>query len=114
MERLGKLGGIFPVRVGSASGQPFGQDLGWCAEQHDVVEAGVEEDLVAGRALDEEHAPELVGSAGQQRADPVLAPYPLAVDRLEVVTVVGIGSPVATDGELVQQLTLACPEHPGD
>jgi hypothetical protein len=47
LERLGKLGGIFPVRVGCSRGQPSGQDLGRCAEQHDVVEAGVEEDLEA-------------------------------------------------------------------
>jgi NTE family protein len=38
------------------------------------IEAGVEQDLVAGRALDEQHARELIGSAGEQRADPVLAP----------------------------------------
>ena len=50
------IGGIFPVRVGGARGQPSGQDLGRCAEQHDVVETGVEEDLVAGRALDESAA----------------------------------------------------------
>jgi hypothetical protein len=79
-----------------------------------VVETGIEEDLVAGRALDEQHARELIGSAGQQRADPVLAPQALAVDDLEIAAVVGVDGPVPASGELVKQRALACPGHPGD
>jgi len=48
-ERLGEFGRIFPIGVGGARGQPFDEDLSWCAEQDDVIEAGVEKDLIAGR-----------------------------------------------------------------
>jgi hypothetical protein len=40
-ERLGEFGRILPIGVGGARGQPLDEDLGWCAEQDDVIEAGV-------------------------------------------------------------------------
>jgi hypothetical protein len=77
-----------------ATGSALDENLGRSAEQHDVVEAGMEPGLVPRRALHEQHA-RLLRIRGEQCLDPVLAPKPLAIHRFVVAAVVGVDCPIA-------------------
>jgi hypothetical protein len=65
-------------RVGGTRPHPLEHHVCGSAEQHDVIEPGVKEDLVTGSALYEEDSARVLYR--QQRVDPILDPQLFAVD----------------------------------